>query len=190
MLFLLPQYLQSAQHESPLVAGECILPWTATLFVVAPFAGALADRVGERVLITIGLLLEASGVAWFAASITPAIPYAHLIAPLIVSGVGLSLAIPSTQRLVLNAVPRADLGKGSGTFTMLRYLGGVFGVAVLVAIFNRFGGITSPQAFSAGFGPAMWGASALALLGAAVAFTSREPVTRAKTAALAAGTGG
>src|SRR5207248_3294236 len=47
VLFLLPQFLQTAQGNGPLGAGLRLLPWTAMLFVVAPVAGGLVNRLGE-----------------------------------------------------------------------------------------------------------------------------------------------
>jgi EmrB/QacA subfamily drug resistance transporter len=186
MLFFVPQFLQTALHETPFGAGLRLLPWTATLFVFSPLAGALVDRVGERSLIVAGLVIQGCGTAWLAAIATPNVPYPHLIAPLILAGTGVSMAIPSSQRLILNAVARTDVGKASGTFTMLRYLGGIFGVAVLVTVFDRTGGLSSPQAFSAGFGPAMWAAAAFALGGAVVAFAATEPAAAVEGATLRA----
>ncbi len=60
-LFFMAQFLQTAQGYGPLGAGLRLLPWTATLFVVAPLAGALINRVGERSLIVVGF---ASASSW------------------------------------------------------------------------------------------------------------------------------
>jgi hypothetical protein len=49
----------------------------------------------------------------------------------VLAGAGVSLAIAPTQSVVMTAVTPADIGKASGTFNMLRQLGGVFGVAIL-----------------------------------------------------------
>jgi hypothetical protein len=67
---------------------------------------------------------------------------------------------------VMTAVTAADLGKASGTFTMLRQLGGVFGVAVCAAVFAAHGGYASAAAFTSGFAPAMGACAGLALAGA------------------------
>jgi len=181
-LFFLPQFLQSTLHESPFGAGLRILPWTATLFVFAPLAGAIVDRVGERPLIVTGLILQGCGMAWLAAVAAVDVQYAHLVLPLILAGAGVSIAMPSSQRMILNSVARPDVGKASGTFTMLRYLGAIFGVAVLVTVFDRTGGLTSPQAFSAGFGPAMWGAAAFSFLAAAAGVVATQPVVHLEAA--------
>jgi EmrB/QacA subfamily drug resistance transporter len=181
-LFFLPQFLQTAQHDDPLTAGARVLPWTATLFVFAPISGALVDRVGERVLIIAGLTVQGCGTAWLAAVAMPGTPYPELLGPLILAGAGVSLAMPATQRAILNSVARSDVGKASGVFTMTRYLGGIFGVAVCAAAFNAHGGFTSPQAFGAGFVPAMWVAAAFSFAGAAAGTLIPSPAVVAQQA--------
>ena len=105
-LFFMAQFLQTAQGHGPLGAGLRLLPWTATLFVVAPIAGALVNRIGERPLIVCGLLLQAVGMAWIALIAAPDLAYAKLVAPLIVAGAGVSMAMPASQNAVLNAVAK------------------------------------------------------------------------------------
>ena len=165
-VFFMAQFLQTAQGHGPLDAGLRLLPWTATLFVVAPIAGALVNRVGERPLIVCGLFLQAVGLAWIALIAVPDLAYAKLVAPLIVAGAGVSMAMPASQNAVLSAVAKTEIGKASGTFNMLRFLGGVFGIAILVAAFAGTGSVASPEAFSAGFAAAIGVAAALSLSGA------------------------
>jgi EmrB/QacA subfamily drug resistance transporter len=165
-LFFLPQFLQVAQEHGPLGVGLRLLPWTATLLVFAPIGGGLVSRLGERPLVVFGLVLQALGMAWIALIAAPDLAYANLIAPLIVTGAGVSLAMPAAQNAVLSAVAPSEIGKASGTFNMARFLGGVFGVAVQVAAFVATGNFGSPQAFSAGFVAAIGVAAALSLLAA------------------------
>ena len=61
-VFFFAQFLQAGLGYGPLEAGLRLLPWTAALFFVAPLAGALADRIGERPLIIGGLALQAVGL--------------------------------------------------------------------------------------------------------------------------------
>ena len=165
-LFFMAQFLQTAQGYGPLGAGLRLLPWTATLFVIAPIAGALVNRVGERALIVGGLLLQAIGLGWIALIAAPGLAYVWLAAPLIVAGVGVSMAMPAAQNCVLGAVGKHEIGKASGTFNMLRFLGGAFGIAVLVALFAAVGGVGSAQSFSDGFAVAIGISAALSFLGA------------------------
>jgi MFS family permease len=138
----------------------------ATLTVIAPFAGALIARVGERPLIAGGLAVTAGGLTWTALIARAGLPYSHLVAPLVVAGCGASIAIPATMSAVMASVPPALIGKASGTLNMLRQLGGVFGVAICAAVFAAHGDYASAASFAAGFGPAMGACAGLALLGA------------------------
>jgi EmrB/QacA subfamily drug resistance transporter len=167
VLFFLPQYLQVAQGHEPLAAGMRLLPWTATLFVFAPIGGALINRVGERPFVVGGLVLQAVGMAWIALVAAPDLAYAALAAPLVLAGAGVSMAMPAAQNAVLSSVPTSEIGKASGIFNMARFLGGVFGIAILVAIFAGTGSVASPQHFSAGFAPAVGISAVLSLLAAA-----------------------
>ena len=167
-LFFLPQFLQVAQGHGPFDVGLRLLPWTATLFVFAPIGGGLVNRLGERSLVVTGLGLQAIGMAWIALTATPGLAYTKLIAPLVLAGAGVSIAMPAAQNAVLGAVAPSEIGKASGTFNMSRFLGGVFGVAVQVAVFAATGNFGSPQAFSAGFVPAIGIAAALSLMAAIV----------------------
>jgi EmrB/QacA subfamily drug resistance transporter len=165
-LFFLPQFLQVAQGHGPFGVGLRLLPWTATLFVFAPLGGSLVNRLGERLLVVVGLGLQAVGMAWMALTAAPGLAYVNLVAPLILAGAGVSLAMPAAQNAVLSAVAPSEIGKASGTFNMSRFLGGVFGVAVQVAVFAATGSFGSPQAFSAGFVAAISVAATLSLMAA------------------------
>ena len=70
-VFFMAQFLQTAQHHGPLDAGVRLLPWTATLFVVAPVVGSRIGRVGERPFAVAGLTLQAIGMGWIALIASP-----------------------------------------------------------------------------------------------------------------------
>jgi EmrB/QacA subfamily drug resistance transporter len=165
-VFFTAQFMQIAQHHGPLNAGLRLLPWTATLFIVAPIAGKQIPRVGERPLAAGGLALQAIGMGWIALTAAPNVPYADLAVPLVVAGAGVSMAIPAIQNAVLGAVAPAQIGKASGTFNTMRQLGGVFGIAILAAVFTVTGGYTSAHGFSDGFTAAIALSAALSLAGA------------------------
>lgn len=163
-VFFLAQFLQVGQGSGPLEAGVKLLPWTATLFFVAPVAGALTDKYGGKALLVGGLLMQAVGMGWFALIASPEVAYGALVPPLIVAGCGVSMAMAPAQSSVMASV--SAVGKAAGANSMLRELGGVFGIAVLVAVFAATGSYASPDTFVDGFGPALATTAALSLAGA------------------------
>ena len=169
MVFYIAQYLQVSLGYSPFAAGLRFLPWTALMFVIAPASGRLADRIGGRALVAVGLVLQGVGAGWIAANAAHGYSYGSSIIALVISGAGLATAMPAVQNLVLNAVPPSALGKASGTFNTLRQLGGVVGVGVLAAVFSANGSYASPQAFRLGSSAALAVAAALAGAGAVTA---------------------
>jgi EmrB/QacA subfamily drug resistance transporter len=180
-VFLFAQYLQISLGYDPLAAGLRFMPWTATLFVVAPLAGALNDRLGSRPLLVAGLALQGIGLAWVAYNVDQGSPYSSSVVALVIAGCGTSMALPSSQNAVMNAVAPRYLGKASGTFNSVRQLGGVLGVAITSAVFAAHGSYAGPMAFQHGVGPALFVAAGLAIVGAAAA-TLLEARGRERTA--------
>ena len=167
--FLAAQYFQLGLGFSPLGAGLRFLPWTATPVVIAPLAGRLTDRLGPRPLMLAGLLLQAAGFAWIALVATATVSYTALILPFVIAGVGISMVLPATPTAALGAVPPEDMGKASGVNNTLQRFGGVFGVAVVTAVFTATGHLGTPDQVAAGFRPALAVSAGLSVLGAAVA---------------------
>jgi EmrB/QacA subfamily drug resistance transporter len=165
-VFFVAQFMQTALGSGPLEAGLRLLPWTATLFFVAPVAGKLVDRVGERPFMVAGPLLQAIGMGWIALIAEPGMAYAAMVPPMIVAGIGVSMSFPAAQNSVIGSVPPEAIGKAAGTNSTMRELGGVFGIAIGVAVFAAWGSYASPAAFSDGFVAAMAASSALSALGA------------------------
>jgi MFS family permease len=185
-LFLMTQLLQTALGYSPLATGIRLLPWVAAPGLIAPIAGALADRIGNRPFMIVGLALQAIGFGWIAAIATSGMGYAQLGVPLGVAGVGIGMVFPTVANAVLASVPLTEAGVASGTNSTLREFGGVFGVAVLAAVFARSGVYTSPQIFIDGFSAALWVGAGLSVVGMVAAVLSPgrrrpdqvEPVTQ------------
>ena len=113
-VFFLAQFLQTGLGYGPLGAGLRLLPWTVTLFFVAPVAGALVDRFGERPFMVGGLALQGIGMGWIALIADPAMAYASMIAPLIIAGCGVSMSSRPAQNSVIGAVPPEAVGQGRG----------------------------------------------------------------------------
>jgi EmrB/QacA subfamily drug resistance transporter len=176
-IFLLAQFFQTVQGYSPLRAGLLVLPWTAMPIFIAPIAGAMSDRIGGHKIMAIGLALQAIGLGWIAAISTPELGYASIVAPFMISGIGMALFFAPVANVVLSAVRPEQEGQASGANNAIRELGGVFGVAVLASIFSSYGGYESGQAFVDGLTPAIWIGAAIVAAGAlaalAISWTQR-----------------
>src|SRR6266496_2317569 len=168
-IFLLIQFFQTVQGYSPLQAGLRILPWTAMPIFIAPIAGAWSDRIGGQRLMAAGLTLQAIGLAWIATVTSPTMPYADVVAPFFLSGIGMALFFAPVANVVLSSVRPVEEGQASGANNAIRELGGVFGVAVLASIFAHYGGYGAPQHFVDGLRPAVWVGAGLVGVGALAA---------------------
>ncbi|GGU11328.1 DHA2 family efflux MFS transporter permease subunit [Streptomyces violascens] len=155
-IFLLSQFLQNVIGYSPTEAGLRMLPWTGMPMIAAPIAGFLSDRIGGRPVVATGLALQALGLAWFAAIISPDVSYGAQLPALIISGIGMGLYFAPAANLVMSSVRPSEQGIASGANNALREVGGALGIAVLASVFSAQGGYGSAQAFVDGLGPALW----------------------------------
>jgi EmrB/QacA subfamily drug resistance transporter len=174
-IFLLAQFLQVVQHYSPLEAGVRTLPWTAMPVFIAPVAGSLSDRIGGRPLLAAGLGLQAIGLGWLAAIASPTVVYASMVPAFVISGVGMSLFFAPVANMVLGSVRRDQEGIASGANNAIRELGGVFGIAVLGAVFSANGGYASGASFVSGMSSAVWVGGAAVAAAAAAALALQRP---------------
>jgi EmrB/QacA subfamily drug resistance transporter len=185
-IFLLSQFFQVVQGLNPFEAGLRVLPWTAMPIVVAPLAGVASARIGARPILVGGLALMAIGLAWIAAVTSTTVPYPSLVPAFIVSGIGMGLFFAPIANVVLSAVPRDIEGKASGVNNTVRELGGVFGVAVLAAIFSANGSYVAPQLYVDGLVPAVAAGAAVVAVSAVVALALPGRVRGQQTASASA----
>jgi EmrB/QacA subfamily drug resistance transporter len=168
-VFFFAQMLQTALGYGPLDAGLRLMPFTVTFITVAPVVGALVERFGERPFMVGGLTLQALGIGWIALIADSGLSYSEFLVPSVVAGVGVSMAIPAAQNSVVGSFSLEEVGKAAGANSMMRELGGVFGIAVAAAVFAGAGSFGSPDAFLDGFAPAVVVLAAFSAVGAIVA---------------------
>jgi MFS family permease len=144
---------------------------------VAPLAGIASVRLGARPVLVAGLALMAVGLGWLAAVSSVTVANASLLPPFMISGIGTGLFFAPIANVVLSAVPKEDEGVASGANNTIRELGGVFGVAVLAAVFSAEGSYVSPQTYVDGVIPAVAAGAAVVALAPmlATALLSRRP---------------
>jgi EmrB/QacA subfamily drug resistance transporter len=176
-LFLMSQFFQTAQGRTPLEAGAQLLAWSATGLFVAPIAGRLAGRYGNRPFMLAGLVMQTAGLACIAIIARRHVPFLEIAPLLTIAGVGTSMVFPTVANEVMASVQPAQTGIASGANSALRELGGVFGVAVLASVFSRPGVYSSPDTFVAGFRSALWIAVAFSAVGIPLALIRRRAAT-------------
>jgi EmrB/QacA subfamily drug resistance transporter len=182
-VFMVVQLLQTAQGHSPLSAGLRMLPWTAMPLLVAPLAGRLSDKVGTRPFMVLGMLLQTLGLGWIAANAAVDMSYGSMVLGFVVAGVGMAMCFPTVASTVMGSVPPKEAGVAAGTNNAMRQLGGVFGVAIVAAVFAANGSFASPQTFVDGFTPALWVAASLSLVGLVAAILTPGKAVRPQPAA-------
>jgi len=166
---LVAQFMQFGLGNSPFQAGVRLLPWTATPLFIAPVAGLVADRIGTRPVLALGMLLQGVGLAWFALVATTGVAYVQLVLPLMVAGIGISMALPIVPTAVVTAVRPHEMGRASGVNSTMQRLGSAFAIAVAAAVFAANGHIGTATSFVGGFRPALTVVAGMSLLGAMTA---------------------
>lgn len=138
MFFFLALYMQNIRHYTPLQAGIRFLPSTMVVIFMGPMAGRLADRVGPRPLMTLGLLFVSGSLFW-QSHLTVASGYGTLLPGFILMGIGIGLVMSPMSTAAMNSVAQTKAGVASGILSMNRMVGGTFGVAVLGALVASLG---------------------------------------------------
>lgn len=128
-------YFQDILGMSALQAGIRFLPVTVVAFVVAAISGRLSSVVPGRLMIGIGLLLVAIGLA-ISYGVTVDTGWTHLLPGLIVSGFGIGMINPSLANVAIGVVPPQESGMASGVNNTFRQIGIAGGIAVLGALFQ------------------------------------------------------
>lgn len=131
-MFFLPQFLQLVQGMTPLESGIAILPGAGGLLIASLFSPGVAERIGARKTVVLGLSLVTVSMACFTMLRTDT-PYAFIGLILGGIGLGLGLTLPQATNGVLASVPSERAGMGSAVNDAMGELGGSFGVAILGA---------------------------------------------------------
>lgn len=171
VFFLLVAYLQIALGYTPLAAGAATLPVTLILLAFSARSGALAQRVGARIPLTVGPLVLAAGMLLMI-PISPGDSYLGGVLPAVaVFGAGLTLVVAPVTATVLAAADERHAGMASGVNNAVSRVAGLLAVAVLPAIAGITGdAFYDPAALEDGFRIAMLATAALAALGGLIAW--------------------
>jgi EmrB/QacA subfamily drug resistance transporter len=171
VFFLLVVHLQVSSGYSPLLAGTALLPVTAAMLVLSPRSGALAERRGPRLPMTLGPLLCATGIALMLRIGVDADYVTDVLPAVVVFGVGLGTTVAPLTTAALAAAPSRHAGVASGVNNAVARTAQLLAVAVLPVVAGITGAdYADPATFAEGFRVAMLVAGGLLLTGGTLAF--------------------
>ena len=134
-IFLMTQYFQFVRAYGPLSAGVHLLPVAISVAVGSTTGTRMAVRLGTKIIVTAGLVLQAGFYFWVAADITPTFRYGIIAVQMIIYGLGLGLTSAPATESIMGAVSARQAGVGSAVNDSARLLGGALGVAVIGSIY-------------------------------------------------------
>ena len=171
VFFLFVAFLQIALGYSPIAAGAASLPITVLMLLLSERSGALAQRIGPRIPLTVGPLVIAAGLLLmtrieigdsYVSSVLPAV---------IVFGLGLTLVVAPVTATVLAAAPERQSGIASGINNAVSRVAGLLAVAVLPIVAGLTGTkFYDPSAMVSGFHMAAAVCAGLAAAGGILAW--------------------
>ena len=169
--FLFVSFLQISFGYTPIEAGAASLPVTLLMLAFSARSGALAQRIGPRLPLTVGPLVIAVGLLLMT-QIEPGEPYLTAVLPaVIVFGLGLTLVVAPVTATVLAAADSRHSGIASGVNNAVARVAGLLAVAVLPAVAGLTGdSFYDPAKMTDGFHMAMVVCAALAVLGGTLAW--------------------
>ncbi|GAB1582993.1 DHA2 family efflux MFS transporter permease subunit [Phyllobacterium phragmitis] len=130
LTYLYPLYLGQIRGYDALMIGEALFVSGLAMFMTAPVAGFLSNRMDPRLMMMIGFLGFAAGT-WTMTGLTADWDFHELLLPQILRGCSLMLCMVPINNLALGTLPPSRLKNASGLFNLTRNLGGAVGLAVI-----------------------------------------------------------
>ena len=131
MFIFVSYYMQTILHYSAAKAGVAFLPFAVGVIVAAGAATTLLPKIGPRVAMTAGLLINALGLLWLTQIGVHTSYWSHLFPQQIVMSFGLGLAFPALSSTALTKVREQDSGVASAMVNTTTQVGASLGAALL-----------------------------------------------------------
>lgn len=135
IVFLMPFYLSHPCGFSPGKIGTIMMTPFVFSFFLSPLSGVIYDKIGSRMLCTLGTALMTLSFISFT-SLEPSFPEFSIIWRLALAGTGIAIFISPNSSVAMSAVPKNQRGVASGSVAAARNLGMIIGIALAGLIFN------------------------------------------------------
>lgn len=180
LVFIMPFYLTYPGGFAASKTGVIMIVPFLFLLIISPISGMLADRLGSRLLCTLGMTFMCLSL-FFLIFLSPEQGTFAIVWRMALAGIGTSMFISPNNTAIMGSVPVHQRGIASGATATARTLGMVLGVALAGTIFSSFltfqgKGMDSyipamAPAFMEGFRHVMAAGTILAAIGIAVTFS-------------------
>lgn len=179
VFLILTLFLQLVRGYAPLQAALWTLPVSASLFLGSNLVPRLFGSISPADALTAALGIQAVGLAWWAVSLGVTGPIViSFVLPAMVWSFGCGVALVAAFVVCTSGVPGMAMGAASGVVSTTLQVGGALGIAVLTILAHRAGepadAVQPVQQMAAGQAEALWGATAIAVVGIALMFWLRR----------------
>jgi len=180
-LFLLPMFLQNLLGFPALTSGVAMLPRSIASAIVGPIGGRFYNRLGPRVLVFIGLALNAYGF-WQFSHLTGQIGAWDLFWPQVWQGAGMGILFVAIATAALTTIPKPQMTSATGLYNVVRQVFSSIGIAVAATqvdmATHRYHDVLAEHVSAYSEGTRL----ALQRLTAAMVHAGADPVTAARRA--------
>jgi EmrB/QacA subfamily drug resistance transporter len=147
-IFLVTQYFQLVRGYSALSAGIHTLPFAFTVMVATPLGAVTALRLGQRSVVSLGLLVTAAALIWLSELPAGAAYLGPIVGSMIVLAIGFSLVNAPSVAATMDTLEPDQIGAGAAGNETTRELGGTMGVAIIGSVFASLFGPAIRRALS------------------------------------------
>ncbi len=137
--FIMPFYFEQLRGFSTVQTGLLLTPLPLTFALLAPFSGALADRLGSRWLSPVGLAIACFGL-FLLSQVNAQSSMWDIIWRLVIIGIGQGIFQSPNTRTIMGEAPRSEQGEASGLLATGRVIGQSLSIALVGTVFASFGG--------------------------------------------------
>lgn len=149
-LVIMPVELQVVHQLTPLAAGLVLAPAAFGTAATMPLGGRIADRIGPRIPVLVGLIVVAAAV-WQLAHLSPSTSRTAIVLLMMAQGAGFGLAVMPNTVAAMNALPARYTNRAAAMRSLSRGVSGSLGVAVLASVVTaQIGTLTGGESVAAG----------------------------------------
>jgi len=172
VLVLVPFYLERVKGLGPQQVGLFLIILPILMFIFAPLTGRLSDKIGYRVLTSLGMILIGASLGFFL-RLTEASSLQDVVVALVVLGAGVGMFSTPNSSAVMGAVTEDQRAVASGILATNRNIGVSIGVAIATSLFTFFqrqladsaGTMSADSMFLESYYPVMWVSLGMAAVG-------------------------